>query len=186
MSERARGLASPCARIPPAQISHWCDNIAMSVKSIQFAVCTHIATMLGFWHGEAFTSSQIADSMNAEPSYVRRAIAKLAKAGLVATTRGKSGACTLARAPESITLLDIYRASEAPPAAIPHAYQVQHSCPVSKVFQPSMGHMLDHAQSAFEAALAQRTVADLVAEIRAAHLAAGTSEFGRPAPRRAA
>jgi Rrf2 family protein len=158
----------------------------MSVKSIQFAVCTHIATMLGFWHGEAFTSSQIADSMNAEPSYVRRAIAKLAKTGIVATTRGKSGACMLARAPESITLLDIYRAAEAPPAALPHAYRVQEACPVSMVFQPSLSHMLDHAQAAFEAALSQRTVADLVADIRAAHRAAGTREFGRPAPRQVA
>lgn len=158
----------------------------MSVKSIQFAVCTHIATMLGFWHGEAFTSSQIADSMNAEPSYVRRAIAKLAKAGIVATTRGKSGACTLARAPEAITLLDIYRAAEAPPASIPHAYAVQEACPVSMVFQPSMRHMLEHAQTAFEAALGQRTVADLVADIRAAHRDAGTREFGRPAPRQVA
>jgi len=153
----------------------------MSVKSIQFAVCTHIAAVLGFWHGEPFTSSQIADSLNAEPSYVRRAIAKLTRAGLVTTTRGKSGASMLARAPETITLLDIYRAAEAPPAAIAHAYPVQPACAVSAVFQPSMGNMLDHAQAAFEAALAERTVADLVADIRAAHGEAGAHGFVRPA-----
>jgi len=153
----------------------------MSVKSIQFAVCTHIAALLGFWHGEPFTSAQIADSLNAEPSYVRRAIAKLTKAGLVMTTRGKSGASMLARAPETITLLDIYRAAEAPPAAIAHAYAVQPACPVSVMFQPSMTHMLEHAQNAFETALAQRTVADLVADIRAAHGDAAAKGFARPA-----
>lgn len=153
----------------------------MSVKSIQFAVCTHIAAVLGFWHGAPFTSAQVADSLNADPSYVRRAIAKLARAGLVTTTRGKSGACMLARAPETITLLDIYRAAEAPPAAIPHAYAVQPACPVSVMFRPSMANMLDHAQAAFEAALAQRTVADLVAEIRAAHGDAPGRVFARPA-----
>jgi Rrf2 family protein len=141
----------------------------MSIKSIQFAVCTHIAAMLGFRHGEPCTSSQIADSLNAEPSYVRRAIAKLTRAGLVKTTRGKSGASVLARAPEAITLLDIYRAAEAPPASAAHAYPVQPACPVSVAIQPCMADLLAHAQSAFEAALAQRTVADLVADLRAAN-----------------
>jgi DNA-binding IscR family transcriptional regulator len=141
----------------------------MSVRSLQFAVCTHIATVLAYWYGESFTSAAIADSVNAEPSFVRRSVAKLTRAGLVVTTRGKSGASTLARAPEAITLLDIYRAAEAPPAASPHAYAVQPACPVSVGIQPGMAGMLEGAQAAFEAALGQRTLAELVADIRAAN-----------------
>jgi Rrf2 family protein len=141
----------------------------MSVKSLQFAVCTHIATVLAYWYGERFTSSRLANSVRAEPSFVRRAIAKLTRAGLVVTTRGKAGASSLARPPEAITLLDIYRAAEAPPAASPHAYEIEPACPVSRVIKPCMGGMLDEAQSAFEAALAQRTLADLLADIRAAN-----------------
>lgn len=137
----------------------------MSVKNLQFAVATHVAAVLAERNGEPVTSSIIADSVNAEPSFVRRTVAKLAKAGIVVATRGKGGACTLARPAAEITLLDLYRASEAPPAASGHAYPVQQACPVSRAIQPCMTGMLDEAQAAFETALARRTLADLVASI---------------------
>jgi Rrf2 family protein len=139
----------------------------MSVKNLQFAVSMHIVATLGYRRGEPVTSGELANSVNAEPSFVRRSIAKLAKAGLVATTRGKYGACALARAPEEITLLDIYRAAEAPPAASPHHYPVQPACPVSTAIQPCMAVVLHEAQAGFEAGLAGRTLAELVESIRA-------------------
>jgi Rrf2 family protein len=138
----------------------------MSVKNLQFAVSMHIVATLGYRRGEPVTSGELASSVGAEPSFVRRSIAKLAKAGLVATTRGKYGACALARAPEEITLLDVYRAAEAPPAASPHHYPVQPGCPVSVRIQPCMASVLHEAQAGFEAGLAGRTLAELVASIR--------------------
>ena len=144
----------------------------MSVKNLQFAVSMHIAATLAYRRGESLTSGELACSVNAEPSFVRRSIAKLAKAGLVATTRGKYGACTLARAPEEITLLDIYRAAEAPPAASSHNYPVQPSCPVSAQIQPCMAGVLQDAQADFEAGLARRSLADLVDAIRTRAVAA--------------
>lgn len=144
----------------------------MSVKNLQFAVSMHIATTLGYRLGESLTSGELAASVNAEPSFVRRSIAKLAKAGLVATTRGKYGACTLARAPQEISLLDIYRAAEAPAAASNHAYPVQPSCPVSAQIKPCMAAVLEDAQTDFEAGLARRSLAELVAAVRAREAAA--------------
>jgi Rrf2 family protein len=138
----------------------------MSVKNLQFAVSMHIAATLAYRRGESLTSGELACSVNAEPSFVRRSIAKLAKAGLVATTRGKYGACALARTPEEITLLDIYRAAEAPPAASAHSYPVQPNCPVSSQIQPCMAGVLQDAQAEFEAGLARRSLAELVAAIR--------------------
>jgi Rrf2 family protein len=139
----------------------------MSVKNLQFAVSVHLAATLAYRRGESLTSTELASSVNAEPSFVRRAIAKLAKAGLVSTTRGKYGACALARAPQDITLLDLYRAAGAPPAASPHSYPVQASCPVSSQIQPCMASVLQEAQAGFEAGLARRTLAELVDAIRA-------------------
>jgi Rrf2 family protein len=138
----------------------------MSVKNLQFAVSMHIAATLAYRRGEPLTSGELACSVNAEPSFVRRSIAKLAKAGLVATTRGKYGACALARAPDDISLLDIYRAAEAPPAATAHSYPVQPGCPVSCQIQPCMAGVLQDAQADFEAGLARRSLAELVAAIR--------------------
>ncbi len=86
----------------------------MSVKSVQFAVAAHIMAALGYRHGEEISSATLAESVNADPTFVRKSLSKLSKAGLVVTKRGKSGASVLARSPRQITLLDIYRASAAP------------------------------------------------------------------------
>jgi Rrf2 family protein len=137
----------------------------MSQKNVQFAVATHIATVLGYFYGEDVTSATLAASVNAEPTFVRRSIAKLSRAGIVNTSRGKNGACCLARSPEEISLLDIYRASEAPEAFALHGYPAQDACPVSSCFQSCMSQVLTEAQQSFEAALRGRSLAALVANI---------------------
>ena len=140
----------------------------MSVKSIQFAVAAHIMAALGFYHGEEISSATLADSVNANPTFVRKSLSKLSKAGLVVTTRGKSGASVLARAPKRITLLDIYRASAAPPAFAIHSYPVEKRCPVSCNLKGCMSSVLKKAQDSFENTLDEITLADVVGEIRRA------------------
>ncbi len=83
----------------------------MSVKSVQFAVAAHIMAALGYFPGEEISSTILADSVNADPTFVRKSLSKLSKAGLVVTKRGKSGASMLSRSPRQITLLDIYQSS---------------------------------------------------------------------------
>jgi hypothetical protein len=67
----------------------------MSVKSVQFTVAVHIMAALGFHDGEEISSATLAGSVNADPSFVRKSLSKLSKAGLVVTKRGKSGASVL-------------------------------------------------------------------------------------------
>jgi len=138
----------------------------MSQKNVQFAVAAHVATVLGYFYGEEVTSATLAASVNAEPTFVRRSVAKLSKAGIVTTTRGKNGACTLARAPEEISLLDIYLASEAPETFALHGYPVQEGCPISTNIKSCMNSVLSEAQASFEESLASRTLASLVAGIK--------------------
>lgn len=144
----------------------------MSLKNVQFTVAAHVAAVLGDHFGEYVTSAILAGSVHAEPTFVRRSIAKLAKAGIVITTRGKNGACTLARPPQEITLLDIYRASEAPATFAIHGYPVQPVCIISRQIKDSMAVVLEDAQAGFEARLAARTLADLVADMRRQECAA--------------
>ena len=138
----------------------------MSVKSVQFAVAAHIMAALGFYHGKELSSATLAASVNADPTFVRKSLSKLSKAGLVVTTRGKTGACVLARAPKRITLLDIYRASAAPPPFAIHSYPVEKRCPVSCNLKECMSGVLSQVQDSFEKSLAKITVADLVRDIR--------------------
>src|SRR5215472_17927875 len=138
----------------------------MSVRSVQFTVAAHIMAALGYFQAEEISSATLADSVNADPTFVRKSLSKLSKAGLVVTKRGKSGASVLARPPRQITLLDIYRASAAPAAFAIHSYPVDKKCPVSCHLKESMSEVLSQAQYSFERSLAKMTLASLVGQIR--------------------
>jgi Rrf2 family protein len=138
----------------------------MSVKSVQFTVAAHIMAALGYYHGEEISSAILSDSVNADPTFVRKSLSKLSKAGLVVTRRGKSGASVLARPARQITLLDIYRASAAPPAFAIHSYPVDKRCPVSRNLKECMSRVLSETQNSFEKSLAEITLADLVGQIQ--------------------
>ena len=138
----------------------------MSVKSVQFTVAAHIMAALGYYHGKEISSGTLAESVNADPTFVRKSLSKLSKAGLVVTKRGKSGASMLSRSPRQITLLDIYRASAAPPAFAIHSYPVEKRCPVSCHLKECMSELLSQAQNSFESSLAKITLANLVGQIR--------------------
>src|SRR5260370_21647836 len=137
----------------------------MSVKSVQLAVATHIMAGLGYFHGEESSSATLAESVNADPTFVRKSLSKLSKAGWVVTKRGKSGASVVARPPRQITLLDIYRASAAPPAFAIHSYPIDKRCPVSCRLKECMSGILSQAQNSFERSLAKITLARLVGQI---------------------
>lgn len=137
----------------------------MSQVNVQFSVAAHVMAALGAHYGEPVRSSELAGSVNADPTFVRRVVSKLAKAGLVTTVRGKSGACALARPPAAITMLDVYRASEAPAAFAVHGYPVTEGCHVSRNIKGCMEEVLRDAQAEFERSLASRTLADVVAAL---------------------
>ena len=138
----------------------------MAATSVQFTVAAHIMAALGFFHGKEVSSATLAASVNADPTFVRKSLSKLFKAGLIVTTRGKNGASTLMRSPKQITLLDIYRASAAPPTFAIHNYPVEKNCPISRNIKGSMSSVLKQAQNSFENTLDRITLADVVGEIR--------------------
>ena len=111
----------------------------MSATSVQFTVAAHIMAALGFRHGEEIPSAMLAESVNADPTFVRKSLSKLSKAGLIVTTRGKNGASRLTRSPKQITLLDIYRASAAPPTFAIHSCPVHKRCPISRNIKGCIG-----------------------------------------------
>jgi DNA-binding IscR family transcriptional regulator len=103
----------------------------MSATSVQFTIAAHIVAALGFFRGKEIPSATLAESVNADPTFVRKSLSKLSKSGLIVTRRGKNGASGLTRPPEQITLLDIYRASGAPATFAIHSYPVEKRCPIS-------------------------------------------------------
>jgi Rrf2 family protein len=132
----------------------------------QFSIAVHVMAGLGAHRDEPVKSRQLASSVNACPSFVRRVVAKLSKSGLVRTTTGKTGSCALARDPKSITLLEIYKAVEAPKAFAIHDYPVQKSCAVSCGIKESMEKVLASAQGSLEADLRKVTLAQVLAGLK--------------------
>ena len=140
----------------------------MPATSVQFTVAAHMMAALGFFYGKEISSATLAESVNADRTFVRKSLSKLSKAGLIVTTRGKNGASTLTCSPEQVTLLDIYRASEAPPTFAIHNYPVEKKCPISRNIKECMSSVLKKGQNSFENALDRITLADVVGEIRRA------------------
>jgi Rrf2 family protein len=148
--------------------SHIWRGDLMSATSVQFTVAAHIMAALGFFSGKEISSATLAESVNADPTFVRKSLSKLSKAGLIRTTRGKNGASSLRRSPQQITLLDVYRASAAPPTFAIHSYPVEKRCPISRNIKGCMSSVLKKAQNSFENSLDRITLADVVGEIRQA------------------
>lgn len=132
----------------------------------QFSIAVHLMIALGFDSSGQATSGALAASINTSPSFVRRILAKLSKAGLVRTTIGKTGACALAKKPEEISLLEIYQAVDAPKTFAIHDYPVQDSCRVSCSIESVMRKVLTRAQNAFEGNLAEINLAEVIGEIK--------------------
>ncbi|HTB63333.1 MAG TPA: Rrf2 family transcriptional regulator [Opitutales bacterium] len=134
----------------------------------QFSIAVHLMVGLGYQAGGDITSARLAESVNASPSFVRRTLAKLSKADLIHTATGKAGACWLARNPREISLLDIYRAVEAPKAFAIHHYSAQKCCPVSCKIKTALESVLGQTQNALEASLAKSTLAGVIANLKQA------------------
>lgn len=131
----------------------------------QFSIAVHILAALGHGVCGDVTSGQIATSVNTSPSFVRRILAKLSKAGLIHTATGKSGCCRLAKQPGDISLLDVYTAVHSPKAFSIHAYSAQKPCAVSCHIKNALENVLAKSQTALEASLGQMTLAEVLSDI---------------------
>src|SRR5260370_20638770 len=86
-------------------------------------------------------------------------------AGMLISRRGHRGGSRLARAPVEISLLEVYRGCEPPPAVAVHDYPAVADCPVSSTIKGSLASVLGQAQGSFEGSLARTSAADLVGAI---------------------
>ena len=134
----------------------------------QFSIAVHILAGLacGCDREEGVTSGHLAASVNTSPSFVRRTLAKLSKADLVETTTGKAGACWLAKDAKNISLLDIYRAVDAPKAFAIHDYSEQKVCFVSCHIKTALEKALTKTQKAMEASLDDISLAEIVSDVK--------------------
>ncbi|MBO0794040.1 MAG: Rrf2 family transcriptional regulator [Ktedonobacteraceae bacterium] len=131
-----------------------------------FTVALHILTWMALasQQQEVMTSDQIAGSVNTNPVFIRRILGRLHKAHLVNVHHGTSAGWTLARPPESISLLEVYQAVQQQPLFELHHTPPNQGCVVGKGIQPALKRFYSDAEAAMRQQFAQVSVADVLDE----------------------
>jgi len=132
----------------------------------QFAFAVHIMTTLAYIGAEGATSDTLAKSICTNPVVVRRILSQLRKDGLIYCQSGKSGGCRLQRAPEDITLHDIYLSIETGgPFVIPKKPELK-TCVVSCHMKEILEEICAETQAAIATRLKGITLADLLKTVQ--------------------
>ena len=103
-------------------------------------------------------SAEIAAHAGTNPVVVKRVLGRLRAAGLLVAEKGHSGGWRLARAPERITLADVYRALDERIA--PEAERAAPRCAVEDALEHRMNAVMEDAERDLVARLATMTIAD--------------------------
>jgi len=137
-------------------------------SSSRFAVSVHVLCAIAWRTREGcpcLTSTELSRSVNTNAVVVRRLLAALGRAGLVKTSAGQGGGSCLARAPESITLSDIYRAVEGEAVIHLHYNEPSRECPVGRSIRSVLTPYAARAARALGAALAETTLARVLEDV---------------------
>ena len=133
-------------------------------SSCRFAFAVHVLAVLALKRESgAVCSHLLAGSVNTNPVIIRRLLTRLRRAGLVRTQKGAGGGASLCRPPEKIALDTVYRAIESGAALGRHPHRPNPRCPVGAGIERVLAEVSAAAQEAFEADLARRTLADVLA-----------------------
>ena len=157
--------------------------------SSRVAVAVHVLAYMAWKRSEAVTSERIAASVNTNPVVVRRIVGALRNAGMVTVQPGVGGGATLAREPDDITLLDVYRAVEDGEELFSlHPSEPSQSCNIGGNIRDVLRPIFCTAHRAMESVLAQVSIADVGEQVMAkvrADGCCGESLAAAAEPRRA-
>ncbi|WP_051937195.1 Rrf2 family transcriptional regulator [Erwinia sp. 9145] len=138
-------------------------GIAVAVDNTQFSIAIHI--LVGSARYMHVNNAQLAQSVNANPIFIKRIVGKLVKSGLLVSSRGRNGGTSLAREADAISLLDVYRAVKAPGLFAIHHYEKVAGCFISTNIQDVLTDVRADIQCEVERKLSQLSVQDILDDI---------------------
>jgi len=127
----------------------WENNMKFSHK---LSDAVHILAYVNIYHDGDLSSQAIADSIESNPSLIRRLMSRLVKAGLLNSQPGTI-APTLARPAAEISLLDIYRAVEDHQRLLHVDEKTNPKCIVGGNIQETLNNVYAEIQSETEIAM---------------------------------
>jgi Rrf2 family transcriptional regulator, repressor of oqxAB len=140
-----------------------------SMIDIRFPTALQMMLSLALAQQEAvpqMSSSQLAQSLGANPSLVRKLLVPLVQDKLVDSIMGKSGGVRLARTPDKITLRDIYRSIFMDKKIWTPRTGIPHRCLVSSNVQGYFEELIDDAEEAVHSTLGRHTLLQALTELQ--------------------
>jgi Rrf2 family protein len=134
----------------------------------QFAVAVHLLTLLAYEPDTVHSSDEIAGSVGVSPVHVRRVLGPLRWAGIFESRAGAHGGSRLARAPEDITLGDVWRATHGEEPVVALHTTADPACPVAQHVQTTLCEARRRATDALVGELDHTTLAGVLAELEVA------------------
>ena len=125
------------------------------------------------------SSAELAKSLGANPSFVRKLLVPLVQSKLLRSQMGKTGGVRLARPAAEITLRDIYGAVVADTKIWAPRTGIPHRCLVSSNVQGYFEELIDDAQEAILSMLGQRTLLQALTELEIRESAKKTTSKAR-------
>ncbi len=132
----------------------------------RLATAIHVAGMLSFADKVPLTSENIAQSVNTNAVVIRRIIGLLTKADIVKVKMGVGGGACLAKAPETITLAEIYLALDENSVFEVPPLDQSHRCLLSKIVRPVLSEVLTEVELNLLETLRKITLADVIARVQ--------------------
>lgn len=130
-----------------------------------FAVAVHVLVYIAEQAGTPVTSTTVAGSVGTNPSFVRRVLAQLGRAGLTTGQEGAGGGTVLARPAAAITLRDVYHAVDETRELVPLHPSPHPQCKIGRNIKGVLGATVAQVEQTVDAQLDQTTIADLLADV---------------------
>ncbi len=134
--------------------------------SSRFAVAVHMLALMAYYDDEQLKSEDMACSVNTNPVVIRRIMSALSKASLITSQTGAYGGSKLTRAPNQISLLDVYRAVEGGEIFSLHRQPPDPGCRIGANIAPVLGDVLSRVETAMEQVLSEITVEEILESVR--------------------
>lgn len=133
--------------------------------SMQFSDAIHILTYIEIYKNtDLLSSDMIAKSVETNPANIRKIMSQLKKSGLIITQIGKPNP-TLAKQPEAITLLDVYKSIEGNTNLIQVDPKTNPNCIVGANIQDVLNENYDALQKKVEKEMNEITLDTLIRKI---------------------
>lgn len=143
------------------------DTVTNSwIVNTHFAVAVHILVFIAEQGGAPVTSATVSGSVGTNPSFVRRVLSQLGKAGLTSGTEGKGGGTVLARSADSVTLRDVYHAVDETRELVPLHPSPHPMCKIGRNIKGVLGATVQQVEATVDSQLDRTTIADLLADIQ--------------------